>query len=99
MTNMFLKILCFTLMLKLASCQPVVVDSATMTYDDEEFSGNSLTSDDEDQSGDFSVHDVTDNEKTLSVQKSKDDKKVVEFWARHPVDMHDVGFVATDYFK
>ena len=76
--KLFSKALCFVLVLKLASCKPVVDESATATYDDimntdsmnnddEEHTGYFITPGfgDEDQLGDFSGDDViaTDEEK------------------------------------
>lgn len=40
-----------------------------------------------------------DVKEDFSAQKSKNDKKVKEFWARHPVDLLDEKFIATENFK
>ena len=92
---MFLKVLCFIMALKLASCNPVVVDSAKSIYDRESLVTSQNFGDDDVSDG-TPVDDVKED---FSAQKTKDDKIVKDFWAKHPVDLHDEKFVASENFK
>ena len=90
-----LKVLCFILALKLDSCKPVVVESVKSIHDRESLVTSQNFGDD-DKTDDTPVDDVKED---FSAKKTKDDKIVKHFWAKHPVDLHDEKFVASENFK